>query len=221
MTVTIKLSEIQSLGIDRDQFAVRVGHLVAEAQAWADHMVKVKAGTAQKYPPPVESPLITKTITVVDDNGRQVFASDYEVVDDGPSAQEILTKKKFAHVHRVSTMERKMVELIDPPLRRRKRARMVASAAAKRSPEETQIASDIAAKGASASQDEKKFATAINAKPLRSQGDDLLLSEHNRRKDQIDAIDAWAADKLEEIDDLTIENVDSWSPGDPPFRDED
>lgn len=217
MAAKIKLSEIKALGCSVEQFRERVSRLVLEVQAWADHMLLVAQGVAKEYPPPIESPLVVGALSLSVVDGKNVYAADFELVDDGPTDKEILTQKKHELARGILDLEKTMIDLLHPPLRRRKQARLLAAANSKRSPEEDAYASSVDALGHSAGADAKNVAAMIKAKKPRSPSDEAVLAAHDELKAKLDAIDAWAADKMEEIDGLTEQDVDGWAPGETPF----
>jgi hypothetical protein len=215
MTTKIKLSRLAALGLTEHDFGLRVARIVDETKAWREHMVAVAAGTAQKYPAPSDILDVMSSVSISDDGS---VSADYVIEDDTPKPADLVPAKKAELVNSILALESKINGCIEPPLRMRKNARLIRSAEMTRSPKEQAIADAITAKGVNASPDEKDALDRIKAKQRRLPRDESILAARDQRAAMRDQLDEWVADKLAEIDDLTVENIDNWSPGDPPIQ---
>lgn len=186
----INLSSLN--GIPPEDFGRLVSAFATEMNTWRDHMRMVmgteylEPGHAERhepYPAPSAPPVIVSAVTDAGDK----FVSDYEIVDDGPTPEEVLRNKKNALVVKVSEMELAAVNEIIPIGKRRLHAMNLEDAMSRKSKAE---ASD----GTVDPEDQKIV--------------DYGLSVSTRMK----ATERHAAELHSKIEDLTEADVDSWQP---------
>lgn len=215
MAKTVKLSRLKALGLTQHEFAMRVARMVEETKAWRDHMAEVIVGRAQSYPAPTDIGDVMAAVEILPDGS---VSTDYVVEDDTPKPADLLPAKKVNLANFVLALESRLNESIEPSLRVRKNVRLVSKAERKRSPEDQSIIDTITAKGDSASNEEKDLLAFLKGKPRRTPKDETVLAARDQRAAMRDQLDEWVADKLAEIDDLTVDDIDSWSPGEPPIQ---
>ena len=102
-------------------FAADVARYAQEMTDWKSHMARVQADKAagvpkQKafapYPAPVADPTVAGAI---DANGKPNF----QIVDDGPTPDQVVAAKKAALITQVRMAEQEAVARIVPPFKRR------------------------------------------------------------------------------------------------------
>lgn len=217
--LSIKLSEISALGLSRDAFNERVKRYANEFETWTNHMVEVRAGRADRYPPPSDHPLVVKAVGTTDmENGSVKADPNYEVIDDTPTEVDLLPVKKEEKARAILAIESaERLKIVPPPLLLRKIQRALNAAQAKRTPDEQSVLDTIKAKKKSDRSDsENSIAQHIEGKGTRTVADTKALDDDAAVRAALDRLDEWVADRLAEIHDLTVENVDAWSPA--PFE---
>lgn len=102
---------------DLPDFELRVADFVKKANDHAEHMKKVGVDPEyEAFPAPRAHPEIVAAMTQAGD-GR--FSSDYVIVDDGPTPEQVLRAKKDRLLAVVSAMENDAEHTILPRARRR------------------------------------------------------------------------------------------------------
>lgn len=133
MTKQIPLSELRG----DTTFAAKVTAHCAELNAHADHMARVAHGEADPYPPPFAPALIDQAIRQ-DATGRSgSYVEDYQIVDDGPTPEQVFAQKKQTMLAQVITAERAAMHAVLPEGKRRLMSRQVGVAAAKKPEDRT------------------------------------------------------------------------------------
>lgn len=194
MRARVLRSEIIRAGI-QDFAAAAVSH-AAEMKAWRDQERRVEEDRKNdvslesrhvSYPKPRSHPLVELAI---DENDAAVF----DIVEDGPSTEEILAAKKLELLAAVTTAEMRAKHSIVPPgkqrLFNRRAAELTLRALETKSPT---IVQKLMGKSSGPSAEDQKF-----------------MDEHEARLSAIDTIDEIAAQAMHDIEDLTAENIDQW-----------
>lgn len=130
MTKKILLSELRG----DTAFAAKVTAHCAELNAYAAHMAAVARNEAEPYPPPFAPALIVQAIG--QDAGGQ-YVADYQIVDDGPTPEQIFARKKQALLAQVAAAERAALHAILPEGKWRLANRQVGAAVAKKPEDRT------------------------------------------------------------------------------------
>lgn len=202
-----------------DGFEVHVARHAADMKVWRAHMGRVaddeRNGVTgiekhQQYNRPVAHPMVEAAVNENDD-------ADYQIVDDGPSAAEILTAKKSTLLDGVAAAEQTAIDTIVPAGKRRlfdmreadirKADGILANdLISKRKP--GVLASITSAVGLTKQMDTSDIAAHVEE--VRPDGDTKHLEEQQARREAIERIRRIAAQAQHDIEDLTAETVDSF-----------
>jgi hypothetical protein len=197
-------------------FEVKVAAHASELKSWRAHMSRFgedeKNGVTgiEKHWPlqrPTAHPLVETAVNESDD-------AAYEIVDDGPSIEQVLAAKKADLLTLVSAAERAAIEAVVPAGKRRLfnlresdiRNADAACAGKLMSERSGVINSIISATGLS-----KPFDVAAAVADARSSEDSRHLVDQDDRRKKIEAIERIAAQAHHDIEDLTIDTVDGWT----------
>jgi hypothetical protein len=209
MKQTIAASAIAGI---KDFAAAAASHAV-EMKAWREHMARVKQDEKNDVPierrhvacpRPRAHPMVERA---VDENDEVNF----EVLDDGPTATELLATRKSALMHEVSRAENRAIDAIVPAGKRRlfnlreSDIRMAEAAKAKALAASN---SGLLKKVAGRTMTPEQMAARIEAeRPLE---DTALLLAQEERGARIEAIQRAAAQAHHDIEDLTAETIGGW-----------
>jgi hypothetical protein len=194
-------------------FAAAAAAHAFEMKRWRAHMARVLEDEKNDvpierryaaYPRPRAHPMVERA---VDENDEVNF----EVVDDGPSAAELLAARKAALLSEVSIAETKAIDAAAPPGKRRLFNMREA---------EIRAADQAKSVALSANNpgfikrlfgivlDDKKIAAKIEAeRPIE---DTKHIQAQAERRARIEAIERAAAQAHHDIEDLTAETIGSW-----------
>lgn len=201
-------------------FAVQAASHAKEMRDWRAHMGRVasdeKAGVPREdahhpFPAPRAHPLVEAAVNEDDE-------ADFEIVDDGPTPDQILTSKKNTLLQAVSSAENDASGKVFPFAKRRLY-----------NMKETAITTAEAAKLATILNSTSVLASLLSKIGLRKSTDDAVakiskdrspedsthLADQADRRSRIAAIEAAAAQMHSDIEDLTLDNIDAWKM--PPF----
>lgn len=236
MTFRIKASVAKAAGLK--DYAATVTEGIRHLEDHAAHMAEVAQGRAQAYPAPSLHPLVTEAI--YRENGK--FLPDFEVEDDSAdiAARELLLKKQAA-MHRVSQLEAAAVQAIIPHGKRRLHNMKCADAMntrqailgrdAARESYERSLKDDEAKPEIRTSMDTTTAKAALDAtqKALdavlavrgldekdvatwKPEDDHFVDVEAPALSRRISMIERHGAELHAEIEDLSAEAIDKWSP---------
>jgi hypothetical protein len=184
-----------------------------EMKTWRAHMARVKEDAANDvpierrhvaYPRPRAHSWVERAVDEKDE-------INFEIVDDGPTAEEKLAVRKAELLSEVSIAENKAIDAVIPLAKRRffnlresaiqeaDQAKMTALAASG-----SGLLKKITGNALTADQ----IATKIEAE--RPAEDTALLQAQKERRARIEAIQLAAAKAHHDIEDLTAETVGSW-----------
>jgi hypothetical protein len=234
MTAKVLKSQIRTLG-GEDNFAEAVGKHVSDMNDWRLHMVSVGREPTKYvgYPPPQASPLINSAVKEVDDgNGMQHWEPDYEIVNDDPPPELMLQRKKNDLFNVVSQMEAVAAAAVLPAGKRRLfniRHSDIVSADTIRKKfiltdnerlrlkalneiPEAKRADPVEYANVSQKFDISEDDLKDRVEKQRPVDDTAFLQEHEDRMKQYDEIARFGAALHAEIEDLTVENIDTWKP---------
>jgi hypothetical protein len=201
MTVKILKSSIAAF---RD-FEVQVAAHAAEMKNWRAHMARVKSDDAsgvtgiERHWPlvrPAAHPLIESAVNEKDE-------VDFELVDDGPTPEQILRQKKDQILHEICRLEQSAIADIVPVGKRRLmnlQENSILTAHAARVSENT----DGIIKAAAS-------ALGLRQAPAMPTDDAKFVAEQSERRRKIVSIEAAAAQAMNDIEDLTLDNIDAWT----------
>ena len=201
MTHVVKKSVATVLG----DFQGRVDKFASELSAWAAHMQRVAtdAGNLKlkpeerhaPYPRPTAHPDVEMSV-------NENFQADFSIADDGPTEDEVLSAKKNELYSRVSAAEKEAIDAVEHPAKRRffniRRAE-VAKADKKAAEAAVRSKSNL---------DQDGLDKAI--KKARKKEDADFIAQSDARQARIDEIIRAAAKMHHDIEDLTIDTIDSW-----------
>lgn len=163
----------------------------------------------EPYPRPIAPELID---SAVDEDGKP----DYEIVDDGPTSEQLLNAKKAALFGEVLKAESIAAELVVPAAKRRLFNLQEAAIYAA----DEKIAADLKkkkkgriAKVWDAALGKDVDAIAVEAADIRAQRpekDTAHLDAQAERRERINKLAMISAQALADIQDLTADNVDDW-----------
>lgn len=198
MTARINRSAIAGIA----DFPAEAARFAVEMKNWRAHMARVKqdevAGVTGiekhvAHPRPSAHPVVEAAV-------NENCEMDYELVDDGPSPNQVLAHKKAELARAVGLAEHAAIGAVVPHGKRRllsHRENVIRIAHAPRS------------KGII-----KSAATAIglmkNEDPVMSTEDAAFLQDQAQRQQMIEDIELKAAQAYHDIEDLTLETIDAW-----------
>lgn len=210
MTHRVRKSVAQYLG----DFPALVEKHATELSAWTAHMkrVEVDAANPKLRPDEKHAPYPRPTAPAdVELSIGEGLAPDFEIEDDGPTPDQILSAKKNALFNAVSAAEAAAIDAVTPLAKRR--FLHIREAEIRR--DDLARQADVLAKNANAGAlAPEKLAAAV--KKLRCREDNDFVAQAQARQARIDAIIRAAAKMHHDIDDLTIDTVNSWTM--PPFE---
>lgn len=199
-------------------FAGMAAAFAVEMQTWRAHMARVREDEKNgvtginrhiPYGRPAAHPLIE---SVINENSE----ADFEIVDDGPSAAELLRGRKDQLVAAVTRAEQAAAAEILPPAKvrlfnmmerevRERDASIVNDLSRKNLGLMNEIATAVGLKKKITGED---IAAAVNAE--RSDEEQSLLADMKARRKRIAAIERRAAQAHADVEDLTVETIDAW-----------
>lgn len=211
MTVKIKKSLLDAA----PDFGATVAAHAHAMSAWRAHMARVQQDSKdpgipplqrhQPYDQPHAHELVERAVNESDE-------VDYEVEDDGPDAATILRAKKNELFSRVYHAEVAAIEKVAPMAKRRFQNLI-----------ENDIREEDAKRGAEAFKEKVGLLSAVGlgrsktppevldeVAKSRKPSHQKHLDEQDARRSKIRSIEVKAAQAQNDIEDLTIENIDAW-----------
>jgi hypothetical protein len=196
-------------------FEVEVAAFAHEMRNWRAHMKCVAddehsgvTGIDKHWP--LQRPSTHPTVeTAVNEND----AADYEILDDGPTPAQVLAAKKSELMGRVSAAEQAAIAAVVPPGKRRLfnlRENDIRNADAERAAKITEQQRGILASISSAIGVGNAVDMAADVEQQRPADDTRHLEEQAERRRRIAEIERVAAQAHHDIEDLTIDTVDSF-----------
>lgn len=188
-----------------------------ELKQWRDHMARVAsdetggvAGIARHWPlqRPTAHGLVEASV-------NEAGIAEYKIIEDGPAPEDILKEKKESLRHKIAFAEQVAIENIVPFGKRR--LFNIRENDIRKSDSETlakisaERQSGIVAAVASMFKNKTMDIDAAVA-AARSPEDTQHLEEQHDRRRRIEAIERIAAHAQHDIEDLTLDTVDSWKP---------
>jgi hypothetical protein len=151
------------------------------------------------YPRPATHPLVEASVTQVNGN----FVADFHLVNDDPTAEQVLRGKKDKLLNAITQAERAAIDAVLPPLGKRRLLNMQES--------DAQMADGAMAKTIGAQTPGATTATimaevAKRRDPLSTK----LLADQSARRAKVDQINRNAAQVMSAVEDLTLANVDAF-----------
>lgn len=200
------------------EYELAVAEFAEAMRNWRAHMARVKQDEENgvqgldkhiPYPRPIAPELVDRA---VDEDGKP----DYEIVDDGPTAEQLLAHKKALLLALLHEAERDAQEKIVPQAKRR--LFMLREAAIRNADVELAFELKKKKKGRlakvwDAALGREVDAVSIDAADIREQRppkDTEHLDAQDERRKRFNELALQAAEAAAEIDDLTADNVDSW-----------
>ena len=196
----------------KDFAAAAASHAV-EMKAWREHMARVKQDEKNDvpierrrvaYPRPRAHPMVERA---VDENDEVNF----EVLDDGPTAAELLATRKAALLNEVSIAESKAIDAVIPAGKRRLfnlRESDIRAADAAKALALAASKSGLLKRVTGGAMSPEQMAAQIGAE--RSLEDTAHLRAQEGRRARIEAIERAAAEAHHDIEDLTAETIGGW-----------
>ena len=196
-------------------FSVAAAAHASELKAWRAHMDRVADDRKNDvpierchvaYPRPRAHPLVERAVDEKDE-------VNFEIVDDGPTAEEKLAARKAELLSEVSIAENKAIDAVVPPGKRRL---FNLRESAIQSADQTKAVALVASgaglvkwlTGGAMTSDH--IVARIEAE--RPADDTAHLQAQQERRARIEAIQLAAAKAHHDIEDLTAETVGSWKP---------
>jgi hypothetical protein len=202
MTNTVLKSQVP------ENFEVKIASYIFEMKNWRSHMSRVEQDKNSNvspidrhvaYPRPDAHPIVRAS---VNENNE----ADFKIVDDMPTADQILRTKKNDLIGTVSIAETNAISNIVPFGKLRMlnlKENNIRTEAHKAANDATQSAGIV-----------KKVAIAVGiSNPPQvsfSPEDQKFLQEQDVRRSAIAAIQHAAAQMHSDIEDLTLDNIDAW-----------
>jgi hypothetical protein len=200
-------------------FEVAIAAHAKEMRDWRAHMIRVREDENNgvtgidrhvAHPRPGAHPLVEAAVNEND-------VADYEIVDDGPTPEQILTSKKNNLMNDVSVAEASAIAAISPPLGKQRLLSMRENdirVADGKIMDEIQRPGLLAA-AAVAVGISKPVDTMAEVLRRRPAEDTKFLEEQADRRERTSKINRAAAQMHSDIEDLTLETIDAWKM--PPF----
>jgi hypothetical protein len=216
-------------------FEAAVARHAQEMQRWRAQEERVaadkKAGVKgdkihMAYPRPSAHPLVRDSVNESD-------VADYEIVDDGPTPEQILANKKVKLIAWIMAAEQAAIRVVVPLGKERAWNLRLSDINQADAAARQKITSDII-QAASAAADKKtggilsatavavglkKPVVVVAPKPIdieaavvsaRPAADTAFLADNTARQQKVDAIQRAAAQMMSDVEDLTATNIDSW-----------
>lgn len=196
-----------------DGFEARVAAHAFEMKHWRGHMAQVAEDQKNDvepmkrhvaHPRPASHPLVEACVNEND-------LADYEIVDDGPSAEQILDDQKEHLIGQISIAERDAIVAVVPAGKQRLfdiRELDIRQADSKIISELQKpgfVAAALAAVGIA-----KMIDFSIELPKRRPAEDTRFLGEQTARRERIVAIQRKAAQAHHDIEDLTADTIGAW-----------
>jgi len=201
MTVRILKSEADQI----EDFAGKAATHAVEMKNWRAHMARVKADeanpdidpAARHWPlrQPDAHPLVERAVNENDE-------MDFELVDDGPTVDQVLRAKKDGLLALVYHAEQAAIAAV-VPIGRRRLLNMKEATIAIAHDKRVQADTDTILKSAAA-------AVGLRKPPKMPAGDQKFVDEQSNRRQAIASIEESAAQAMHDIEDLTIETIDGY-----------
>lgn len=203
-------------------FAGAVAAHAADMRMWRAHMARVKEDERTgvtginrhaPYGRPAAHPLVESAVNENDDIA-------YEIVDDGPSAADILMARKIQLIGEVTRAEQLAIAAILPPAKqrlllmreqdvRRRDSEIVNDLREQERELMEKLVNKLAVTvGLKKPLAGTEIAAAVNAQ--RSDEEQQLLADLKSRRTRISKIERRAAQAHADIEDLTAETIDAW-----------
>lgn len=203
-------------------FAGMAAAHAVDMRTWRAHMARVKEDEVEgvtginrhtPYQRPAAHPLIESVINENDE-------ADFEVVDDGPTPEEILQLRKIQLLGEVTRAEQAAIAVVFPPAKqrlllmkeqdvRRRDSEIVADLREQERVLLEKMVNKIAVTvGLKKPLAGKEIAAAVNAQ--RSDDEQELLADLKSRRKRLAAIERVAAQAHADIEDLTADTIDAW-----------
>jgi len=189
-------------------FSCAAAKHAVEMKAWRAHMKRVQEDEKNdvpierrhmRYPQPKAHPMVER---VVDENDE----ANFEIVDDGPNAEEKLAVRKAQLIHELLIAEQTAKDAVVP----RGKLRFF-------NLRESDILTADARRRAVALNDRTIVDRALGRRDVeaaveatRRPEDSAFLSEQKARRDKIAVIERTAAKATHDIEDLTVDTIDGW-----------
>lgn len=185
-------------------FAATAATHAVEMKNWRAHMARVQQDEAAgvtgidrhwPHPRPSAHPLVEAAVNENDE-------MDFEIVDDGPTPDQVLRARKNELLGEVYRLEQIAIAAIVPPGKRRflnlRESEIVSDHA-----ERLRTHNDGILKAAAS-------AMGLRKEPEMSEADAAYLNEQMQRRQKIAAVEAAAAQAMHDIEDLTAETIGAW-----------
>jgi hypothetical protein len=211
MTYRIPKSVVRDAGA----LEVEIANFAHEMRQWRAHMRRVaedeKNGVEgiEKHHPLVKPSGHPTVEAAVNEHDQ----ADYEIFDDGPSPEELFAAKKADFNNRVMQAEADSIAAIIPPSKHRffiLRESAINEEDGQRASECLERMQSSLRKVGEAIGVMKPIDLQKEIEKLRSPEDNAFLAEQRSRRERISKIQMKAAKAQHDIDDLTIETVDSF-----------
>ena len=212
--MTVKIPKSQTW----PEYELAVAEFAEAMRNWRAHMEKVKKDDEDgvqgidrhtPYPRPVAPEIVDRA---VDEDGKP----DYEIVEDGPTAEQILAHKKAMLLSQIHEAEVVAGEKIVPYAKRR--LYMLTESAIRNA--DVDLAAELKkkkkgrlAKVWDAARGIEVDAIAVEAADLREQRpqkDTEHLDAQDERRKRFEELALRAAEAAAEVGDLTADNIDDW-----------
>ena len=171
---------------DESTFAELVKTHAENMTAWANHINLVRQGQAQYYPPPTDHADIMAAVrSDSKDDGKTItYIPDYELFDEilePPVAAELLLRKKQFLMQQILQEENKALNAVDTLPFGKRRLR------------------------------ERRYESFLAKSIPRTEEEAAFVADYDELKTKLGKISLVAAEMLSEVEDLTSENIDTWT----------
>jgi hypothetical protein len=178
-------------------------------QAWSEQMENIH----QPYPMDTHCEDFMKAVSIDD---QLNVTTDYQLVDDRPTPGDLLRQKKDVLINQIAGEEnRRQSAILPPPGRVRHQLQQVLRVQSDdQRRRETFIKSlgDISAMPEEAQEEAQKKIASRALEEGRPDEDNKLYQAHHQQQAECTAIREEASSLMNEVEDLTEENIDAWKP---------
>lgn len=165
-----------------------------------------KRARYEPYPKPIAHPDIVAAVAAnIGADGNITYASDFEIVNDDPTPEQILAVKKAALLQAVQQAEVEALKAVQLPLGKRRAANLLEGDIHAK---DSELAKDLAADAKAHAW--KNIDIVAEVEKRRDPKHTQHLADQESRREKVDAIVRAAAQIMSDIEDLRSENIDDF-----------
>jgi hypothetical protein len=161
-----------------------------------------KLARHEPYPQPIaHADIVASVATKIGEDGKTTYVSDFEIVNDDPTPEQVLARKKDVLLQAVTRAEQEALMRVQLPIGKQRAANLLEADIRAR---DGQLANELAA-DAKAHPD-----IAAEIEKRRDPAHTQHLDDQESRRSQVDAILRAGAKAMSDVEDLTMDNIDAF-----------